>query len=132
MGGAIGIEELRTEPVVLREPGSGTRKAFEEAIKHTHGASLESLDIAAELGSMTAVKEAVLGGLGVSVISTRAIRREVEAGILTTYRIDGVDLSRSINLVSHRKRSLSPAGVRFVKYLVSATRGTSEIPNPAP
>ncbi len=129
---SIGIEDLRTEPVVLREPGSGTRRAFEKAVTNTHETDLGSFDVVAELSSMTAVKEAVLGGLGVSIISTRAIRREVEAGILTTYRIDGVDLSRSINLVSHRKRSLSPAGVRFVEYLVAATRGTSEIPNPAP
>jgi len=65
----------------------------------------------------------------VSVISTRAIRREIETGVLTTCRIDGVDLSRSIDLVSHRKRSLSPAAAGFVEHLVTRTAAGSDIPN---
>lgn len=125
----IGTEELRTEPLILREPGSGTRRAFEDAVTTTNDTGLDSFAVAAELGSMTAVKEAVLGGLGVSIISTRAIRREIEAGVLTTCRIDGVDLSRSIDLVSHRKRSLSPAATRFVEHLVTRTPAESDIPN---
>ncbi len=127
---AIKLTELRDEPIVLRELGSGTRRAIEKAISSKQVEGLGAYEIAAELGSMTAVKEAVLCGLGVSIISTRALRREIEAGVISICRLDDVDLSRSINLVCHRSRSISPAAVRFVEYLVAATRSESEFPNP--
>ena len=128
----IKLEELRDEPIVLREPGSGTRRAIEKAISTKHAGGLGAYDITAEMGSMTAVKEAVLSGLGVSIISTRALRREIEAGVLSTCQLDNVDLSRSINLVRHQSRSISPVATRFVEHLVAATRRGSEIPNPTP
>jgi DNA-binding transcriptional LysR family regulator len=115
----ITFEDLAGEPVVLREPGSGTRGAFESAIAAHLGSGLGSLQIAAELGSTTAVKEAVLGGLGVGIMSTRAIVREIEHGSATAVKLEGVDLTRSIDCVAHRRRALSPAGRSCVEHLVA-------------
>lgn len=128
----IRLEELHDEPIVLREPGSGTRRAIEKAISTKYAEGFKAHDITAELGSMTAVKEAVLSGLGVSIMSTRALRREIEVGVISTCRLDDVDLSRSINLVCHRSRSTSPAAARFTDHLVAATRSASEFPKPTP
>jgi DNA-binding transcriptional LysR family regulator len=116
----ITLEDLATEPVVLREPSSGTRSSFEAAIAAHRSNDLGSLQIAAELGSTTAVKEAVLGGLGVGVVSTRAIVREIEHGSATVVKLAGVDLTRSIDCVVHRRRSLSPAGRSCVEHLLAA------------
>jgi len=59
---------------VIREKGSGTREALEECLGK-RPARLPHLNIAAEMGSSEAVKEAVLAGSD-SVISVHAIRRD--------------------------------------------------------
>lgn len=127
---SIKPDELCGEPFIQREPGSGTRLAFEKAIAGALAGGSASLKVVAELGSTTAVKEAVLLGLGVSILSSRAVKREIAGRSIFTCRLDGVDLSRTIVLIHHRKLTLSPAATRFVKHLVTITRPQSENPNP--
>jgi DNA-binding transcriptional LysR family regulator len=116
----VTVEELALEPIVLREPGSGTRGEFEAAIADRQPAGIESLNVAAELGSTSAVKEAVLCGLGVSVVSTKALVREMEDGHVILLRLAGNDLRRSIDCVVRRRRTISPAARSFVEHLLAA------------
>ena len=59
------IEELEDQDVILREPGSTTRRAFEKALKQT-GVSIRPV---MEIGSREAVWMAVARGLGIGVVS---------------------------------------------------------------
>ena len=125
----VSLEQLAGEPIVLREPGSGTRSAFEAAIADRRPGGVDFLNIAAELGSTTAVKEAVLDGLGVGVVSTKALAPEMENKSVMLVRLAGIDMGRSINSVVHRRRALSPAARSFVEHLHDADRTRSEQPN---
>ncbi len=65
----IGLAELADQAWLLREPGSGTRKAL-EALFTAHGLRIHPR---LELGSNEAIKQAVLAGLGISALSRQAL-----------------------------------------------------------
>ena len=113
----VDLAELRDEPFVLREPGSGTRLRFEQALA-ARGADVGQLRVVAELGSTTAVKEAVKAGVGVSVLSRLAVQADLDAGLLATLAVRGLDgLERSFFSVVHGGRALSPLARAFLEFL---------------
>ena len=68
-------------PILVREPGSGTRKCFETALKKRR-IKPEELHVVGELGDTEAIKAAVREGMGISYISTRAVQEELGRGLL--------------------------------------------------
>ncbi|HQC09483.1 MAG TPA: LysR family transcriptional regulator, partial [Smithellaceae bacterium] len=80
--GSVSVSELMAEPFVLREKGSATRDVFELYMKEQKAVRLADFNICGELGSSEAIKEAVLAGLGVSVLSAHAVARELASGML--------------------------------------------------
>jgi DNA-binding transcriptional LysR family regulator len=98
--------ELSEASFVIREKGSGTREAFEDGLRETAGPGLPHLNVVAELGSSEAVKEAVIAGLGISVISVHAIRRELKQGVLTALAMEGCPGERSFYLIYRRQFDL--------------------------
>lgn len=116
--GEVTLDELREAPFVLRERGSGTRHRFEEALGGA-GVAPSELRVAAELGSTTAVKEAVKAGLGLSVLSSLAVRSDVEAGLLREIAVPRLGrLERSFLAVTDGERALSPLGEAFLDFLL--------------
>jgi DNA-binding transcriptional LysR family regulator len=67
---AVTVEELRTQAMVVREPGSGTRACLERALA-TRNLTLADFRVSLEVGTNEAVKDAVFRGLGVAVLSIR-------------------------------------------------------------
>ncbi|HSL83748.1 MAG TPA: selenium metabolism-associated LysR family transcriptional regulator [Thermoanaerobaculia bacterium] len=113
----ITADELRQIPFVLREPGSGTRHMLEGALSGL-GVSLRDLRVVAELGSTTAVKEAIKAGMGVSVLSRLAVRADLETGLLREITVRGLqDMERSLFAVVHAERALSPLSQVFLEFL---------------
>jgi len=78
----VDLEELRNEQMIMREPGSTTRKALEDALRR-HG--IEP-NFALEVGSREAVREAVILGLGIAAVSER---EHVDDSRLRKLSIDG-------------------------------------------
>lgn len=107
-------EELQEETFIMREQGSGSRKLMEEVLA---GHDIELLPVTITLGSTTAVKEAVLGGVGITLLSERAVRKEIDAGILAATVIEGLRFERNFLLITDRKRTQSPLCKRFTEYL---------------
>ena len=62
---AIRLADLAKEPMIVREPGSTTRKALDDALRHAG----VTPPIAMEIGSREAVREAVIRGLGIAAVS---------------------------------------------------------------
>ncbi len=114
---AIGIDSCRDLPFILREPGSATRFAFEKALKKNCGPGAKVL-VAAYLESQEAVKEAVKAGLGVSVISKKAVAGELKHRTLEGYRLADLELERSFYLIYRRKRVLPPLQQAFLDYTI--------------
>jgi DNA-binding transcriptional LysR family regulator len=110
------LRDLAAHPLVLREAGSGLRHCFETALTRA-GRSLADLRVALELGSNEAIKESVLRGVGVAVLSALAVRKEVAAGQLVARELDGVGCDREMFVVTDRRRVLPPAARHFVALL---------------
>jgi DNA-binding transcriptional LysR family regulator len=113
------LEELRVQPLVVREPGSGSREALERALE-TAGTSLADMDVIAEMGSTGAIKQAVKAGVGVSIISRRAVEDESRLGLLGCVTIRELKLARQFYVVTHAARSRSPLARAFVDFLKAA------------
>jgi molybdate transport repressor ModE-like protein len=99
---------------VLRERGSGTRAAFENAIAGTF--QVRNL---IELGGIEAVKRAVIAGAGLGCISMSAVESELKARQLTLIR-SPINLKRQIVLLTHRSRYLDPSLKTFLEFSKSA------------
>ncbi|WP_370890272.1 LysR family transcriptional regulator [Janibacter sp. GXQ6167] len=94
----ISREELAETPLLLREPGSGTRTTLERALP-------ELAAPASELGSTAAVRDAVLIEGHPSVLSSLAVHRDLEAGRLVRVRVEGLELPRALRALWPRERA---------------------------
>ncbi len=112
----IALEELRGEPLLIRERGSGTRAAFEAALAEA-GKDLGSFRIVGEMGSTQAIKQAVKAGVGVSAVSKRAVEEECKSGLLWCLRVKDLRVTRSFHLATHKERSRSPLAEAFRVFL---------------
>ncbi len=110
--------DLAGESFLLREEGSGTRATAERFLTEA-GVSLRPT---MELGSNSAVVEAVAHGLGIAVISRRAAQRDMEAGRLVTLDVEGFPLVRHWHLAWRRGPRLSPAAEAFRRLLLPPPR----------
>lgn len=113
----VGIESLRTVGFVSREGGSGTLRSFRELLAGKGHDPEALLNVTMELGSTEAIKQALITGLGVSILSKTAIEREVKDGLLKAIPIRGLKLERDFYRVVHRRRSLSPVARAFLQFL---------------
>jgi DNA-binding transcriptional LysR family regulator len=121
---SVSADEIADDPFIMREQGSGTRKLLEAVL------SLRGIDlppVRATLGSTTAVKEAVIGGLGVTITSERAVRKEAEAGILAAIELRGLKFERNFLLITDKGRTQSPLCKRFVEYLRECYRTDTQV-----
>ena len=116
---SVSVNEVGDAPFILREQGSGTRKLLEEVLALR---DIELPPVTAVLGSTTAVKEAVIGGLGVTIMSERAVSKEVASGILAAIELEGLKFQRNFLLITDKNRTQSPLCKRFIEYLRNCYR----------
>jgi DNA-binding transcriptional LysR family regulator len=99
---------------VLREPGSGTRSAFEAALKG-YGIAAATLPVALELPSNEAVRAAVEAGLGATALSASVAASSLEAGLLHRVAIPLPD--RAFTVLCHTERPPGPAAEKLLQIL---------------
>jgi DNA-binding transcriptional LysR family regulator len=116
---SVAPPDLRGEPFILREAGSGTLASFRERLAEA-GMTPEDLTVVAEMGSTGAVIQGIRAGVGISVLSAVAVAEESAGGTLATLAIEGMDLGRWFYLSAGRGRTLSPLAGAFFEFL----RGT--------
>ncbi|HEV8308013.1 MAG TPA: selenium metabolism-associated LysR family transcriptional regulator [Methylomirabilota bacterium] len=114
----VTLEELRPEPLIVREPGSGSRQALETALEEA-GTGLTGLRVIAEMGSTSAIKQAVKAGVGVSIISKRAVEEECRHNLLWCVTIKDLRFTRHFYIVTHTGRSRSPLCQAFLDFLLA-------------
>jgi len=115
----VELGELATEPLILRESGSGTQQSLRSGLGGVLEGGAESLNIACILGSSDAVKEGVKCGLGLALISSRAIKTEVDAGLLWAVEVEGLRLKRHFHLVTDLRRTRSPLCKALTDFVLS-------------
>jgi DNA-binding transcriptional LysR family regulator len=106
----IPLARLMEEPFLMREPGSGTRSAVERFFAE-HGVQPR---VRMELGSNESIKQAVLGGLGISVLSRHTIEH---ASGLAVLDVQGFPLERHWYLVRPKGKRSSVVAGAFCAYL---------------
>lgn len=110
----ITLERIAQERFLSREEGSGTRAARIRLFAE-HG--LEA-NVYMELGSSEAIKQAVMAGLGISVLSLHNLRLELEAGLLAVLDVQHFPLMRQWYAVHLKGKKLSNTAKRFLDFLL--------------
>jgi len=118
----VSIQEISHEPFILREIGSGTLKIMEEYLKGSTVKDLGAFHVVARFGSSTAVKRGIMSGLGISILSSRAIDIEVKAGLIQSLRIKGLQMLRKFYLIRDRRRIASPLCQTLFDFLVASSK----------
>src|SRR6266576_1293402 len=117
---SVALGNLRSEKFVSRERGSGTLDSFRELLAKKGRAAEKILNVVMELGNTEAIKEALIAGVGVSILSRTSIRRELADGILVEIPIRGLKMERDFYEVFHKRRPLSPLSQAFSEFLRKA------------
>jgi len=109
----IPLTRLCEETFIMREPGSGTRRAFQQLLDE------HDLDVKVrlELGSNEAIKQAIAGGLGISVLSRHTLTPEGSNSELTTLDVQGFPIQRQWYAVHLAGKQLSVVAHTFFDYL---------------
>jgi DNA-binding transcriptional LysR family regulator len=112
----VSILEITKEPFILREEGSGTRQMIEKYLS-AHGINTSDMLIALVLGSTESIKEAVEGGMGVSILSRWAAKKELKYGSLKMVSIKEEKILRNFSLILPKNSVLSHTVEEFLSYL---------------
>jgi DNA-binding transcriptional LysR family regulator len=113
----VTIHELSRESVIIRERGSATRATLESHLRHHGVGSLPAFNIISELGSSEAVKEAIIAGLGVSVLSIHAVKRELKSGLLVEVPLEDYTIERNFYLIYKKQFNLLNHHTLFLDYV---------------
>ena len=113
----IPLAQLTEEPFIMREPGSGTRIAVERLFRQ-HSLDLK---VRMELGSNEAIKQAIIGGLGISVLSRHTMTLDAATGQLTTLDVEHFPIKRQWYTVYPTGKKPSIVAQTFLDYLHGAT-----------
>jgi DNA-binding transcriptional LysR family regulator len=110
---SLSLQDLTGFPLIVREPGSGTRKACEEYCHEKRAHFAQRM----ELGSLESQREAVLAGLGLALLPRHAVSHELSSGRLCELPVQELPLYRSWCAVHPRGKRLSPVAQAFITFI---------------
>jgi len=114
----INLEDLLPYPLIMREKGSLTRKAFEDALRQK-GLSLKDFKVVMELNSTEAIKVAIECGLGLSFIGSWPVIDQLKNGTLKLVKVKDLEIKREISTAINKRGVLTQNGEEFIKFLKS-------------
>lgn len=106
----VSLDELASQPFILREKGSGTRELFDSTMlihDLTVTPSWESI-------STDAIINAVALGIGISVLPLKLVKRDIDEHRLVSVKTKGIEFKRSFNVVYHKDKHLSGSALAFI------------------
>ncbi len=106
---------FKTLPLIYRELGSGTRHTMEKFIEHNKIPVRKKM----ELTTNEAVKQAVIAGLGCSIMPLIGIKNELTIGDLQIIPVKGFPIKSIWNLIWLKGKSFSPVAKSYLTYLKS-------------
>jgi DNA-binding transcriptional LysR family regulator len=109
----VPVAALAGEGFIVREPGSGTRAAFDEFAADHHLAPR----VLMEMDSNETIKQAVMAGMGVSFLSLHTIGIELQHGLVAVPDVEGLPVVRRWHVVNNQAKLLAPAAEAF-RYFV--------------
>ena len=110
----VPLEALAEEGFIVREPGSGTRAALDEFLQAHHLAAR----VALQMSSNEAIKQAVMAGMGVALLSLHTIGLELEYRLIAVPEVQGLPVIRRWHVVNNLAKTLSPAAEAFRYFIL--------------
>jgi len=108
--------DITKEPIIMREEGSGTRQIILKYLEE-HGIKLDQLKIALVMGSTEAIKGAVEEGLGVSIVSAWAARKNLKQGLIKTTTFKDLKFHRNFSIISPKRNYSTHTAKEFLNFL---------------
>ena len=121
----IPITALVKERFLTREKGSGSRKAIEDHLRENN----ITLSRTMELGDSETIKQGVMAGLGVSILSRFSMALELATGCLVSLDMETFPIVRTWCLVHPRDKRLSPAAQAFIDYTLEHDEQVRQVIN---
>jgi LysR family transcriptional regulator, low CO2-responsive transcriptional regulator len=118
----IPLARIAEEPFIMREPGSNTRKEVQRLFEANHLAPKVKLD----LGSNEAIKQAVAGGLGISVLSKHTLALDGLRSQVAILDVVGFPIQRHWYVVYPTGKQLSAIATAFFEYLLNEGKQVAE------
>ncbi|MBE9207180.1 LysR family transcriptional regulator [Nostoc sp. LEGE 06077] len=112
----IPIHELNNQPFIMREPGSGTRRAVQNLLEEHE----IKVNVKLELGSNEAIKQAIAGGLGISVLSRHTLLSD--ASEFSILDVQYFPIKRAWYMVYPAGKQLSIVARTYYEYLLDAAK----------
>lgn len=120
----VALERIAKEPFLMREPGSGTRMATQRLFDKNR----LKINVRMEIGSNEAIKQAIAGGLGISVLSRHTLALEGESGPLTVLDVLGFPIERHLYAAYLTGKQFSVVARAFYDYLRDEGRRIADLP----
>jgi LysR family transcriptional regulator, low CO2-responsive transcriptional regulator len=108
------LRNLIKIPLIFREKGSATRHVMEKYFNENNYGIKRKM----ELTSNEAVKQAVIAGLGFSIMPVIGIKDELTNGTLKIIPVEGMPLRTYWNLIWLKNKRLSPVAESYLKFLI--------------
>mgnify|MGYP006292104977 FL=1 len=109
----ITAQNLKNEPFIMREKGSGTR----EVIANTLAQHQLDYTIYHTLNNIEAIKKAVISNIGISILPKISIQQELDAKQLAIVNIENINFKRKFNFIYHRDKYKSQLFSKFMKFV---------------
>jgi len=119
---AISLERIAQEPFIMRESGSGTR----EAAKHLFEERGLEMNVKLDLGSNEAIKQAILGGLGLAVLSYHTLTSAGATEDLVVLDVEGFPIHRQWHVLYPKGKQQSVVARTFLDYLLTESSRLAE------
>lgn len=118
----ISLERLVEEPLIMRESGSGTRMAVESFFAENR----LKMKVEMEIGSNEAIKQAIVGGLGLSILSRHSLALEGPQGPLVVLDVEGFPIQKHWYVIYPRNKQLSIVAQTFLDYLLTEGKESAQ------
>lgn len=112
----ISFTELKDESFLLREAGSGTRSVSDKLFKK----SQMRPQSANEFGSNETIKQAVIAGMGIALISAHAVWVELDQKRLVALDVQGLPINRTWYIVKHKNKRLLHSSLALWDFIVKS------------
>jgi len=109
----VAAADLAHEVFLVREPGSGTRMLTERILSQIGAAPRPGM----EISSNETIKQAVMAGLGISMLSYHTVAHEVQVGRLAILRVEGTPVMRKWYIARNKKKRLLPSPQLFWNFV---------------
>lgn len=105
------LEDIAQYPFITKESTASLTRFISKKIPD------KTINNHVFISNQESIKQAVIEGVGISIMSCKAVELEVKSGLIKTIEVEGTNLDREINIVYHKKFKLTPAGDAFFDIL---------------